>query len=99
VGGKHSNRYRTTTSLASISQTTTPQVPVEKRPRKDVSPSVTEVSADDFQVYRKIPKTSHTPDRSGGEETQYYYSHGGRTFTIFLRNPANDVYLFIQEAG
>jgi hypothetical protein len=55
---------------ASISQTTTPQVPVEKRPRKEVSPSVTEVSAEDFQVYRKRPKTSHTPDRSGGEETQ-----------------------------
>jgi hypothetical protein len=48
----------------------TPQVPVEKRPRKEVSPSVTEVSAEDFQVYRKRPKTSHTPDRSGGEETQ-----------------------------
>jgi hypothetical protein len=55
---------------ASISQTNTPQAPAEKRPRKDVSPSVTEVSADDFQVYRKRPKTSHTPDRSGGEETQ-----------------------------
>jgi hypothetical protein len=37
---------------------------------KEVSPSVTEVSAEDFQVYRKRPKTSHTPDRSGGEETQ-----------------------------
>jgi hypothetical protein len=57
-------------SPAIFSQTTTPQVPVEKRPRKDVSPSVTEVSAEDFQVYRKRPKTSHTPDRSGGEETQ-----------------------------
>jgi hypothetical protein len=57
-------------SPAIISQTNTPQVPVEKRPRKEVSPSVTEVSAEDFQVYRKRPKTSHTPDRSGGEETQ-----------------------------
>jgi hypothetical protein len=57
-------------SPAIISQTITPQVPVEKRPRKEVSPSVTEVSAEDFQVYRKRPKTSHTPDRSGGEETQ-----------------------------
>jgi hypothetical protein len=26
-------------------------------------PSVTEVSAEDFQVYRKRTKTSHTPDR------------------------------------
>jgi hypothetical protein len=34
--------------LAMISQTTTPQVPKEKIPRKDVSPSVTEVSAEDF---------------------------------------------------
>jgi hypothetical protein len=33
---------------ASISQTTTPQAPAEKRPRKYVSPSVTEVSIDDF---------------------------------------------------
>jgi hypothetical protein len=57
-------------SPASFSQTTTPQVPVEKRPRKDVSPSVTEVSTKDFQVYRKRSKTSHTPDRSRGEETQ-----------------------------
>jgi hypothetical protein len=39
-----------------ISQTTTPQVPKEKRPRKDISPSITEVSAEDFQVYKKRPK-------------------------------------------
>jgi hypothetical protein len=54
---------------AIISQTTTPQVPKEKRPRKDISPSITEVSAKDFQVYKKRPKTSHTTDRSGEEET------------------------------
>ena len=54
---------------ASISQTTTPQALAEKRPRKDVSPSVTEVLADDFHVYRKRSKTSHTLDRSGEEET------------------------------
>jgi hypothetical protein len=35
---------------ASVSKTSTPQVPVEKRPRKEVSPSVTEVSAEDFWV-------------------------------------------------
>jgi hypothetical protein len=45
-------------------------VPSEKIPRKEVSPSVTEVSADDFQVYRKGPKTIHAPGRSSGEETQ-----------------------------
>jgi hypothetical protein len=55
---------------ASVSQTITPQVPAEKRTRKDVSSSVTEVSAEDFQVYKKRPKTSHTTDRSGEEETQ-----------------------------
>jgi hypothetical protein len=44
------------------SQTTTPQKKAEKRSRKEVSPSVTEVSAEDFQVYRKRTKTSHTTD-------------------------------------
>jgi hypothetical protein len=57
-------------SPVSISQEITPQVPIEKIPRHEVSPSVTEVSTEDFQVYRKRPKTSHTPDRFGGEETQ-----------------------------
>jgi hypothetical protein len=52
-----------------ISLTNTPQEPTEKRPKKEASPSVTKVLTDDFQVYRKRPKTSHTPDRSGGEET------------------------------
>jgi hypothetical protein len=33
---------------ASISYTTTPQVQVEKRPKKEVSPSVTEVSVEDL---------------------------------------------------
>jgi hypothetical protein len=55
--------------LTMISQTTTPQVPKEKRPRKDVSPSVTEVSTEDFQVYKKRPKATHTTDRTGEEET------------------------------
>jgi hypothetical protein len=53
-----------------ISQTTTPQVPKEKRPRKDTSPSVTEVSAEDFQVHTKRPKASHTTDTTGEKETQ-----------------------------
>jgi hypothetical protein len=53
-----------------ISQTTTPHVPKEKRPRKEVSPSVTELLAEDFQVYTKRPKTTHTTHRSGEEETQ-----------------------------
>jgi hypothetical protein len=56
--------------LASVSQTTTPQVLVEKRPRNEISLSVTEVSVEDFWVYRKNPKTSHTPDGSREEETQ-----------------------------
>jgi hypothetical protein len=47
--------------LFTTSHTITPQVQTEKRARKEVSPSVTEVSAGDFQVYRKRHKTSHTP--------------------------------------
>jgi hypothetical protein len=44
------------------SHTNTPQNQVEKISRKEFSPSVTEVSAKDFQVYRKRAKTSHTPN-------------------------------------
>jgi hypothetical protein len=80
-----------------ISQTTTPQVPKEKRPRKDISPSITEVSAEDFQVYKKRPKTSHTTDRSGEEETQST-SYARRSFISFLKQPSDHVYFFIQEA-
>jgi len=53
-----------------ISQTTTPQVPKEKRPRKDTSPSVTEVSTEDFQLHTKRLKSSHTIDTAGEKETQ-----------------------------
>jgi hypothetical protein len=56
--------------LTMIPQTNTPQVPKEKRPRKDSSPSVTELSAEDFQVYTKRPKSSHTTDTTGEKETQ-----------------------------
>jgi hypothetical protein len=52
-----------------ISQTTTPQEPKEKIPRKDVSPSVTEVSTEDLQVYKKTPKATHTTDKTGEEDT------------------------------
>jgi hypothetical protein len=48
-----------------VSQMTTPQVPKEKRPRKDTSPSITEVSAEDFQLHTKRPKTSHVLDTAG----------------------------------
>jgi hypothetical protein len=53
-----------------ISHTTTLYVPKEKRPRKDTSPSVTEVSAEDFQLHTKRPKSSHTPDTAGEKEIQ-----------------------------
>jgi hypothetical protein len=33
---------------ATVSQTTMPQVPKEKRPRQDLSPPVTEVSSEEF---------------------------------------------------
>ena len=42
------------------SHTTTPQKQAEKRSRKEVSPLDTEVLVEDFQVYRKGTKTSHT---------------------------------------
>jgi hypothetical protein len=42
---------------ATISQTTTPQVLKEKRPRQDLSPPVTEVSSEEFQLHTKRPKT------------------------------------------
>jgi hypothetical protein len=53
-----------------IPQMTTPQVPKEKRPRKDISPSVTEVLAEDFQLHTKRPKTSHTFDTAGEKKIQ-----------------------------
>jgi hypothetical protein len=47
---------------------TTPQVPKEKRPRKDSSPPITEVSAEDFQLHTKRPKKCYTPDTTGEKE-------------------------------
>jgi hypothetical protein len=41
-----------------ISEMTTPQAPKEKRPRKDISPSITEVSSKEFKLHTKRPKTS-----------------------------------------
>jgi hypothetical protein len=49
---------------------TTPQVPKEKRPRKDTSPSITEVSLEDFQLHTKRPKTSHAPNTAGEKGSQ-----------------------------
>ena len=56
--------------LIIISQTTTPRVLKEKIHRKDTSPSISEVSAEDFQLHTKRPKTSHTPDMTGEKEIQ-----------------------------
>jgi hypothetical protein len=53
-----------------VSQTTTPQAPKEKRPRQDVSPSVTEVSFEEFQLHTKRPKTSPAPDTAGEKGIQ-----------------------------
>ena len=52
-----------------VSQTTTPQVTKEKRPRKDSSPPITEVSVEDFQLHTKRPKTSYTHNTAGEKET------------------------------
>jgi hypothetical protein len=60
------------------SHTNTPQNKVEKRSRKEVSPSVTEVSTEDFQVYRKRAKTSHTT---------YFLKEGEMQSTIVLEGP------------
>ena len=49
-------------SPVTASHTRTPQIQTKKREMTEVSPSVIEVSAEDFQVYRKRAKTSHTPD-------------------------------------
>jgi hypothetical protein len=56
--------------LVIISQTTTPQVPKEKRSRKDTSPSIIEVSVEDFQLHTKRPKSSHTPVMAGEKGIQ-----------------------------
>jgi hypothetical protein len=53
-----------------ISQTTTPQAPKEKRPRKDTSPSVTKVSSKEFQIHTKRPKTSQASDTAGEKGIQ-----------------------------
>jgi len=53
---------------------------------KEVSPSVTKVSIEYFQVYRKRPKTSHTLDRFGGEETQSTIVMEGQHSLIFSGN-------------
>jgi hypothetical protein len=53
-----------------ISQTNTPQAPKEKRPRKDVSPSVSEVSAEEFRMHTKRPKSCHMTETTGEKETQ-----------------------------
>jgi hypothetical protein len=44
-----------------VPPTTTPQVPKEKRPRQDLSPPVTEVSSEEFQLHTKRPKTVSVP--------------------------------------
>ena len=53
-----------------ISQTTTPQAPKEKIPRKDTSPSVTKVSAKVFQLHTKRPKSSHETETVGERGAQ-----------------------------
>jgi hypothetical protein len=45
-------------------------VPKEKRPRKDTSLSVTELSAEDFHLHSKNPKTIHIIPRSSEEDNQ-----------------------------
>jgi hypothetical protein len=49
-------------------QMTTPQIPKEKRPRMDTSPSVTEVSSKEFRLHTKKLKTTQAPDTAGEKE-------------------------------
>jgi hypothetical protein len=49
-------------SLVTTSHTNTPQIQTEKRSRKEVSPLVIEVLAEEFQFIQKRTKTSHTTD-------------------------------------
>ena len=51
------------------SHTNTPQVQTEKRSKKKVSHSIIEVPAEDFQVYKKRAKNSHTPNMLKEGET------------------------------
>jgi hypothetical protein len=53
---------------ATVSQTTMPQVLKEKRPRQDLSPPVTEVSSEEFQLHTKRPKTSLVLGPTGEKE-------------------------------
>jgi hypothetical protein len=53
---------------ATVSQTTTPQVPKEKRPRQYLSPLVTEVSSEEFQLHTKRSRISSAPDPTGKKE-------------------------------
>jgi hypothetical protein len=53
-----------------ILQTTTPQAPKEKEPRKDTSPSITEVLVEFFQLHTKRKKYSHATDTTGKREAQ-----------------------------
>jgi hypothetical protein len=54
---------------ATVSQKTMPQVPKEKRPRQDLSPPVTEVSLEEFQLHTERPKTFAVPSPTGEKET------------------------------
>jgi predicted Zn-dependent protease len=60
------------------SHTITPQRQADKRSRKEDSPSVTEVSPNDFQVYRKRTKTIHTTG---------FLKEGEMQSTIVLEGP------------
>jgi hypothetical protein len=63
-------------------------VQAKKRARKYLSPSITEVSDKNLQVYRKRTKTSHTPERLKEEETHS---------TIVMEGPHSSVFSGIQH--
>jgi hypothetical protein len=52
-----------------VPPTTTPQVPKEKRSQQELSPSITEVSSEEFQLHTKRPKTTTFPIPTGEKES------------------------------
>jgi hypothetical protein len=54
--------------LTTVPPMTMPQVPKEKKVRWDLSPPVTEVSSEEFQLHTKRPKTSSFPGPTGEKE-------------------------------
>jgi hypothetical protein len=82
-------------ALVTASHTNTPQKKKDKRERKEVSPLVTEVSAEDFQVHRKRAKNIHAPhmlkegEMKSSIEGPHYSSFSNSHFIVSTSSPAS----------